>query len=166
MTREEFLDVLARLRCAPAGRARLRAPHKPLLLLWLFGRFAATGSTAAAYAGAEEPVSTLINDFGPPVASASAGRQRAAMPFVHLEREIWDLRNGSGAEIGPDAPERGPWLAGRGVVGRLRPGPSSCLRSGWRECRGKPYRIASSVCCDGLVDCSGCESLVYQAKGC
>jgi putative restriction endonuclease len=95
--------------------ARLRAPHKPLLLLWLFGRFAATGSTAAAYAEAEEPVSTLINDFGPPVASASAGRQRAAMPFVHLEREIWDLRDGSGAEIGPDAPERGPWLTGRGV---------------------------------------------------
>ena len=121
MTREEFLDLLARLRCAPVGRARLRAPHKPLLLLWLFGRFAATGSTVAAYAEAEEPVSTLINDFGPPVASASAGRQRAAMPFVHLEREIWDLRDGSGAEIGPDAPERGPWLAGRGAVGRLRP---------------------------------------------
>jgi putative restriction endonuclease len=64
VTREEFLDLLARLRCAPVGRARLRAPHKPLLLLWLFGRFAATGSTAAAYAEAEEPVSALINDFG------------------------------------------------------------------------------------------------------
>lgn len=35
VTREEFLDLLARLRCAPVGRARLRAPHKPLLLLWL-----------------------------------------------------------------------------------------------------------------------------------
>ena len=127
MTREEFLDVLARLRCAPVGRARLRAPHKPLLLLWLFGRFASTGSTAAAYAEAEEPVSTLINDFGPPVASASAGRQRAAMPFVHLEREIWDLRDSSGAEIGPDAPERGPWLTGRGTVGRLRPGAERLL---------------------------------------
>ncbi len=68
-----------------------------------------------------EPVSALINDFGPPVAKASAGRQRAAMPFVHLEREIWDLRNGPGAEIGPGAPERGPWLAGHGAVGRLRP---------------------------------------------
>lgn len=48
VTREEFLDLLARLRCAPVGRARLRAPHKPLLLLWLFGKFTATGSTAAA----------------------------------------------------------------------------------------------------------------------
>ncbi len=46
VTREEFLDLLARLRCAPVGRARLRAPHKPLLLLWLFGRFASTGSPA------------------------------------------------------------------------------------------------------------------------
>ena len=126
MTREEFLDLLVRLRYAPVGRARLRAPHEPLLL-WLFGRFAATGRTAAAYPEAEEPVSTLINDFGPPVAKAAAGRQRAAIPFVHLEREIWDLRDGSGAEIGPDAPERGPWLAGHGAVGRLRPAAEQLL---------------------------------------
>jgi hypothetical protein len=69
---------------------------------------ATTGSTAAAYAEAEEPVSTLINDFGPPVASASAGRQRAAMPFVHLEREIWDLRDGSGTEIRAGCPGARP----------------------------------------------------------
>jgi hypothetical protein len=107
MTRDELLELLARLRCAPVGRARLRAPHKPLLLMWLFGKFAATGSSAAAYAEAEEPVSTLINDFGPAVASAAAARRRAAMPFIHLEREIWDLRDASGAEIGPRVPESG-----------------------------------------------------------
>ena len=56
MTGEEFLDLLARLRRAWVGN--VRAPHKPLLLLWLFGRFAASGSTMAAYAEAEEPVST------------------------------------------------------------------------------------------------------------
>ena len=43
------------------------------------------------------------------------------MPFVHLERELWDLRDGAGAEIGLDAPERGAWLTERGAVGRLRP---------------------------------------------
>jgi len=59
VTRDELLDLLSRLRCAPVGRARLRAPHKPLLLLWLFGRFAAVGSTVASYAEAEEPVSAL-----------------------------------------------------------------------------------------------------------
>ena len=43
------------------------------------------------------------------------------MPFIHLEREIWDLRDASGAEIGPRVPESGPWLTGHGAVGRLRP---------------------------------------------
>jgi len=88
VTRDELLDLLSRLRCAPIGRARLRAPHKPLLLLWLFGRFSAIGSTVATYAEAEEPVSALINEFGPRMASATAARRRAAMPFVHLEREL------------------------------------------------------------------------------
>jgi putative restriction endonuclease len=121
VTRDELLELLSRLRCAPVGRARLRAPHKPLLLLWLFARFAAAGSTVATYAEAEEPVSVLINEFGPRVVSAAGARQRAAMPFVHLERELWDLRDGAGAEIRPDAPGRGAWLVSRGAVGRLRP---------------------------------------------
>ena len=104
MTRDELLARLAGLRQARVGAVRV--PHKPLLLLWLFGQFAATGSSAAGYQQAEEPVSQLINDFGPPVASASLARQRAAMPFVHLERELWDLRDSAGNEIAPDAPER------------------------------------------------------------
>ena len=118
MTREELLTRLGGLRQARVGQVRV--PHKPLLLLWLFGQFAATGSSAASYQQAEEPVSQLINDFGPPVASPAAARQRAAMPFVHLERELWDLRDAAGREIGPDAPERRAWLLERGAVGRLR----------------------------------------------
>jgi len=117
MTRNELLARLARLRQACVGQVRV--PHKPLLLLWLFGQFAATGSSAAGYQQAEESVSQLINDFGPPVASPAA-RQRAAMPFVHLERELWDLRDAAGQEIVPDAPERRTWLLDRGAVGRLR----------------------------------------------
>ena len=104
MTRDELLANLASLRLAPIEKKR--APHKPLLLLWLFGQFAATGSSAATYQRAEEPVSQLINEFGPPVASSSLARQRAAMPFVHLERDLWDLRDATGQEIAPDAPER------------------------------------------------------------
>ncbi len=42
------------------------------------------------------------------------------MPFVHLERDLWDLRDAVGQEIGPDAPERRAWLLDRGAVGRLR----------------------------------------------
>ena len=119
MTRDELLALLAGLRRARVGQAR--APHKPLLLLWLFGQFAATGNSSASYQQAEEPVSQLINDFGPPVASPAAARQRAAMPFVHLERELWDLRDAAGRAVGPEAPERRSWLLERGAMGRLRP---------------------------------------------
>ena len=118
MTRDELLAQLAGLRQARIGQVRV--PHKPLLL-WLFGQFAATLSSAASYQRAEEPVSQLINDFGPPVASAAAARQRAAMPFVHPERELWDLRDATGNEIAPNLPERRAWLLERGAVGRLRP---------------------------------------------
>ncbi len=55
--------------------------------MWLFGQFAATGSSTASYQQADEPVSQLTNDFGLPVASPAA-RQRATMPFVHLERDL------------------------------------------------------------------------------
>jgi len=119
LTRGELLDQLARLRQARVGQVRV--PHKPLLLLWLLGRFAASGSSMASYEQAEGPVSLLINDFGPPVASAATARQRAAMPFVHLERELWDLRDAAGSKIGPDVPERRAWLLERGATGRLRP---------------------------------------------
>ena len=105
---------------AGAGREPAR-PHKPLLLLWLFGRFATSGTTLVSYREAEEPVSRLINDFGPPVTSQSRARQRAAMPFVHLERELWDLRDEHGRELGPEVPERRSWLIDQDAVGRLRP---------------------------------------------
>ncbi len=62
----------------------MRVPHKPLLLLWLFGQFAATGSSTASYQQAEEPVSQLINEFGPPVASP-AGAHRSV---IELEDDI------------------------------------------------------------------------------
>ena len=42
------------------------------------------------------------------------------MPFVHPERDLWDLRDAAGQKIGPDAPERCAWLLDRGAVGRLR----------------------------------------------
>lgn len=119
MTRDELLGGLAGLRRAQVGGRR--APHKPLLLLWLLGRFVGTGSTAVTYDEAEEPVSRLVNDFGPPVTSPARARERAAMPFVHLERVLWDLRDATGAEIGREVPERGTSLRRAGAHGRLRP---------------------------------------------
>ncbi|MBO0837316.1 MAG: restriction endonuclease, partial [Actinobacteria bacterium] len=122
------MERLSRLRQAQIGGKR--APHKPLLLLWLFGRFAATGSARASYAEAAGPVSQLINDFGPSVASPALERQRAAMPFVHLERDLWDLRDDRDAEIPPDVPETGRWLLDHGAVGQLRPDVTAVLDDG------------------------------------
>ncbi len=119
------MEQLSGLRRAQIGGQR--APHKPLLLLWLFGRFAATGSALAPYAEAADPVSQLINDFGPPVKSPALERQRAAMPFVHLERELWELHDRSGDDIGPDAPERTRWLLDHGAVGQFRPEVTALL---------------------------------------
>jgi putative restriction endonuclease len=48
-----------------------------LLLLWLFGRFATTGTSVTTYEEAEEPVGNLINEFGPAVAT-SGGVHRLA----------------------------------------------------------------------------------------
>jgi putative restriction endonuclease len=118
MDRAELLHRLGRLRRAQVGDVRV--PHKPLLLLFLFGRLAATGSTSVRYADAEEPVSQLINQFGPPVRRRSTAMARAAMPFVHLERELWDLRDAAGVPIGPEAAERRRLLLDCGAVGRLR----------------------------------------------
>ncbi len=119
MTRDGLLTALTRLRVAPVGGKR--APHKPLLLLWLFGHLATKGTTRVTYQEAAEPVTQLINDFGPAVTSAAAARHRAAMPFIHLERQLWDLRDAAGREIGPGARESGPWLLDTGAVGQLRP---------------------------------------------
>jgi putative restriction endonuclease len=52
------------------------------------------------------------------------------MPFVHLERELWDLRNQDGSEISVRAPERGRWLIDHGAVGRFRPEVAGLLSDG------------------------------------
>jgi putative restriction endonuclease len=83
-----------------------RAPHTPLRLWWLFGQFAATGSARARCAEAASPVSQLTGDFGPPVSSPARERQRAAMPFVHLERDLWHLRDHHGRKITRACPRR------------------------------------------------------------
>ena len=118
MTRDELFARLATLRRANVGP--VRAPHKPLLLLWLFGRYATSGTTRATFAEANEAVSELINDFGPG-AKAATTRHRAAMPFVHLERELWDLRDADGRNIGTDTQERPTVLKALGAVGQLSP---------------------------------------------
>lgn len=119
MQREEFLEKLATLRMAPRGRGE-RYPHKPLLLLWLLGRLQQRGTSACTYEEAEKPVSRLLDDFGPP----SANRYRAAMPFVHLESELWELDGDEGAAL----KDTRSALCRAHARGRLRPEVEDLLR--------------------------------------
>ncbi|MGV9608887.1 phosphorothioated DNA-binding restriction endonuclease [Streptomyces sp. NPDC003631] len=119
MAQDELMSTLSGLRQARIGAHR--APHKPLLVLWLLGRFVTSGSTAVTYDEAESPVSRLINDFGPAMTNPSQAKQRAAMPFVHLERTLWDLRDSDGQPINSTDPDRGAWLRTQGAHGRIRP---------------------------------------------
>lgn len=86
-----------------------------------FARFQHVGSSAVTYPELEQPVSDLINEFGPPVASSTAAAQRAAMPFVHLERELWSVTSATGEPLPASTPERRSVLVGLGARGQLRP---------------------------------------------
>ncbi len=103
---------------APRGQGK-RHPHKALLLLWLLGRFQQTGSSACTYEDAEEPVSQLVNEFGPP----AKDRYRAAYPFFHLESSLWQKEGD-----GDLSPERAV-LRRQRAHGQLHPDVERLLRA-------------------------------------
>ena len=86
MTRDELLERLAGILRRRRQSGQVRVPQNLPPPFWLFGQFAATGSSQAGDQQAEGPVGQMINEFGPPV--ALRGRGAAAMPFVHPEREL------------------------------------------------------------------------------
>lgn len=162
MNREEYLDKLTSLRMAPRGGGE-RYPHKPLLLLWLLGRMQQLGTTACTYEEAEKPVSRLLDDFGPP----SSKRYRAAMPFVHLESDLWEL----GGDEGQPLKDNRAALCRAHATGRLRPDVEALLRK-------DPSLIAESarllidlnftptylepICADVGLDLEAAEEAAWQ----
>lgn len=122
LTPAEVLRRFESLRQAPlAGGGR--APHKPLLALYLLGRIQqprvpGEGALVVPYASAEPVVSALIAEFGPP----GRGAHRAALPFFHLDRSVW-MPEGDGL-----AP-RHATLRDRRAVGRFVPEVESALRA-------------------------------------
>ncbi|MCE7083011.1 phosphorothioated DNA-binding restriction endonuclease [Streptomyces sp. ST2-7A] len=116
MERDELFGKLAKLRRAVSKGHR--APHKPLMLLWLINRFAERGTTEVAYEDLAGPLRGLIEEFGPPAASPV---DRPAMPFVHLERELWCPVKGNGEPIPAGGPRTDRALRGWAARGRLLP---------------------------------------------
>lgn len=83
LSRDEVLRRFASMKQAPRPDGG-RAPHKPLLALYLLGRIQQErggGPLVVPYANAEPVVSGLITEFGP----SAREIHRAALPFFHLD---------------------------------------------------------------------------------
>lgn len=82
--RDELLVQLGELR--QAERGGVRAPDKPLLLLYALARVQAGESRLVAFADAERALGELLADFGPPRPT------EPRFPFWHLQRDgLWDI---------------------------------------------------------------------------
>ena len=122
MDRDTFLEELRTLTMAPVGQTGRRHPHEPLLLLWLLGRQQRGETGPIPYEEAQEPVDRLIAEFGTP---ARRARDRAAMPFFHLESSLWDRH---ATREGIELSNSGGRLREAGAVGRFTPEVEALLR--------------------------------------
>lgn len=123
LTRQEVIERFETIRQAPLTRGR-RAPHKPLLLLYLLGRIQRGEPTRLAYREAEPTVSLLISEFGPPAGdrqreTASGRRCRS---FISTARCGCWTRVATGRRIASE-------LRSRDAHGALRPEVETELRA-------------------------------------
>ncbi|MFJ7196096.1 MULTISPECIES: phosphorothioated DNA-binding restriction endonuclease [unclassified Streptomyces] len=98
----------------------IRAPHKPLLLLYALGRFQEDTDGELRYSAVEEDLKRLLAEYGP------ANRTTPAYPFHHLVSDgVWEVRT----DRGPGSPGTGVLeLRAAGATGRLAPELRAALR--------------------------------------
>ena len=108
---------------APAGERGKRHPHKPLLLLWLLGRQQRGETGPVRYEEAQGPVDRLLAEFGTP---AKRDKDRAAMPFFHLEPELW-IREATVPDV--ELTDSGSRLRSGGARGQLHPQVEALLQA-------------------------------------
>ncbi|GAA2122504.1 HNH endonuclease [Kitasatospora saccharophila] len=122
-TEAELRDALRTLNRSGL-RGGGRAPHKPLLLLWLIDhRLAVSGTTETRYEEAAEPVGQLIAQHTERVSTPDG--QRAALPFRLLEAELWQATDAFSAPLPEKAGHR--LLLELGARGRLHPAVEELL---------------------------------------
>lgn len=94
-------------------RDGVRAPHKPLLLLFALGRYQADGGTPVRFSEAEGQLNDLLDEFGPP------RRSSPGYPFHHLTTDgLWVVRTSDGrSSPGPNLGD----LRTSGAEGSLSP---------------------------------------------
>ncbi|GGV29223.1 HNH endonuclease [Streptomyces longisporoflavus] len=114
----DWLERIAKLR--QWSRNGIRAPHKPLLLLYALGRFQEDADGGLLYSTVEEDLQRLLNEYGPP------NKTTPAYPFHHLISDgVWEVRT----DRGPGSPGSGIRdLRERGATGQLAPDLRAALR--------------------------------------
>ncbi|MYU07737.1 restriction endonuclease [Streptomyces sp. SID8366] len=102
------------------ARGGVRAPHKPLLLLYALGRFQRDAEGGLRYTAVEGDLQRLLTEYGPP------NRTTPAYPFHHLATDgVWEVRT----DRGTGSPGTGVRdLRESGATGRLAPDLRAALR--------------------------------------
>jgi len=110
--RVEWLERVTSIR--RWSKAGERAPHKPLLLLYAFGRLQSTGSSRVPFTDAEQPLSMLLDEYGP-----TGRRTTPVYPFHHLQTDgLWIVETADGS--GDPGTSVGK-LRSSGATGELAP---------------------------------------------
>ncbi|MGW5616748.1 phosphorothioated DNA-binding restriction endonuclease [Streptomyces sp. NPDC003877] len=114
----DWLERMAALR--QWARNGVRAPHKPLLLLYALGRFQEDAGAPLPYTAVEGDLQRLLSEYGPP------RKTTPAYPFHHLTSDgVWEVRT----DRGPGSPGSGVRdLRESGATGRLIPELQAALR--------------------------------------
>ncbi|MGP3966465.1 phosphorothioated DNA-binding restriction endonuclease [Streptomyces sp. 6N223] len=114
----DWLERVARLR--QWNRNGVRAPHKPLLMLYALGRFQEDADGELRYSEVEEDLRRLLAEYGP------VNGTTPAYPFHHLASDgVWEVRT----DRGPGSPGSGVrLLRSSGAAGRLAPELRASLR--------------------------------------
>ncbi|MER6405186.1 phosphorothioated DNA-binding restriction endonuclease [Streptomyces viridosporus] len=102
------------------SRSGVRAPHKPLLLLYALGRFRRDAEGELVYSAVEEDLKRLLAEYGPPRPTTPA------YPFHHLVGDgVWEVRS----DRGSGSPGTGVReLRATNATGRLAPELRTALR--------------------------------------
>jgi putative restriction endonuclease len=91
---EDWLERVAAIR--QWSRGGIRAPHKPLLILYAIGRLQRFGTSAVTFREAEEPLRRLLLAYGPPGTGSTP-----QFPFRRLENDgLWYVDAGAGPDPG------------------------------------------------------------------
>lgn len=99
MTEVDWLQRVASIRQWSKGG--LRAPHKPLLLLYAIGRLVRFGRSRVSFREAEEPLKQLLRAFGPSETGATP-----QYPFCRLANDgLWSVWMTDGSLPADDQPK-------------------------------------------------------------